>query len=63
LVVISSARAEERRLRADAALAGQSTRGRHVLAADSGHWVPLDTPHVVIDAIVTMVAEIRGAPS
>jgi pimeloyl-ACP methyl ester carboxylesterase len=59
LVVISSARADEPRLRADAALAQRSTRGRHVLAADSGHWVPLDAPQVVVDVIASMVAGIR----
>jgi len=59
LLVISSARSTERRLQADAALAQRSTRGRHILAAESGHWVPLDAPQVVIDAIATMVAEIR----
>jgi pimeloyl-ACP methyl ester carboxylesterase len=59
LNVISSARSTEGRLRADAALARRSTRGRHILAAESGHWVPLDAPQVVIDAIATMVAEIR----
>jgi pimeloyl-ACP methyl ester carboxylesterase len=59
LIVISSARSDERRLRADAALAQRSTRGRHVLAPDSGHWVPLDAPQVVIDSIAGMVAEIR----
>jgi pimeloyl-ACP methyl ester carboxylesterase len=30
-----------------------------VLAADSGHWVPLDAPGVVIDAIVEMVLDLR----
>ena len=59
LVVISSVRSNERRLRADSALARQSTRGRHVLATESGHWIPLDAPQVVVDAIVTMVSEIR----
>ncbi len=59
LVVISAARSDERRLRADAALARQSTRGRHLLATESGHWIPLDAPQVVIDAIVTTVSDIR----
>jgi pimeloyl-ACP methyl ester carboxylesterase len=58
--VISAAGSGERRLTADAALARRSTRGRHILAADSGHWVPLDAPQVVIDAITTLVSEIRG---
>jgi pimeloyl-ACP methyl ester carboxylesterase len=60
LVVVSSAAATERRLRADLALAALSMRGRHVLAPDSGHWIPLDAPQVIIDAIVTLVQEIRA---
>ena len=63
LTVLSSARSSEQRLNADAALARRSTRGRHILAAESGHWIPLDAPQVVIDAIATMVEEIRsGGP-
>jgi pimeloyl-ACP methyl ester carboxylesterase len=63
LTVLSSARSSEHRLQADSALARRSTRGRHILAAESGHWIPLDAPQVVIDAISTMVAEIRrGRP-
>jgi pimeloyl-ACP methyl ester carboxylesterase len=46
-------------LQADAALARRSTRGRHVLAAESGHWIPLDAPQAVADAITTVVNEIR----
>jgi pimeloyl-ACP methyl ester carboxylesterase len=60
LMVISSARSGEQRLQADAALARRSMHGRHILAAESGHWIPLDAPHVVIDAITAMVAEVRG---
>ncbi|HEU5256020.1 MAG TPA: alpha/beta fold hydrolase [Vicinamibacterales bacterium] len=59
LMVISSARSGEERLQADSALARRSTRGRQILAAESGHWIPLDAPHVVIDAITAMVEEIR----
>jgi len=59
VIVISAERSGEERLQADAALARQSTRGRHILAAESGHWIPLDAPQVVIDAITAMVAEIR----
>jgi pimeloyl-ACP methyl ester carboxylesterase len=59
LIVISSAAAGDRRLAADLALARRSTRGRHVLAPESGHWVPLDAPQVVIEAIVEMVRLVR----
>ncbi len=60
LVVMTAADADEHRLRADAALSRLSTRGRHVLAPNSGHWIPLDAPHVVIDAIAATVREIRA---
>jgi pimeloyl-ACP methyl ester carboxylesterase len=59
LVVISSATASERRLESDARLARMSTRGRHVLADNSGHWVPLDAPHIVIEVIRQVVEELR----
>jgi pimeloyl-ACP methyl ester carboxylesterase len=59
LVVITSATASERRLAADLALAEQSKQGRHILAPDSGHWVPLDAPQVVIDAIADIVTRVR----
>jgi pimeloyl-ACP methyl ester carboxylesterase len=59
LIVISSAQSDERRLRADSALAKRSARGRHVLAHESGHWIPLDAPRVVIDAVTAIVSEIR----
>jgi pimeloyl-ACP methyl ester carboxylesterase len=59
LIVISSATADERRIAADLALAQRSRHGRHVLAPHSGHWVPLDAPQVVVDAIVEIVNRTR----
>jgi hypothetical protein len=38
-------------LRQQDAMAKLSTRGRHIMASNSGHWVPLDQPQVVIDAV------------
>lgn len=60
LTVISSADAAPERLSADAELCHLSTRGRHVLAPASGHWVPLDAPGVVVDAVVAMVHQVRA---
>jgi pimeloyl-ACP methyl ester carboxylesterase len=40
-------------------LVARSTRGRHVVAERSGHWIPLDRPDVVVDAIRDVVAEIH----
>jgi pimeloyl-ACP methyl ester carboxylesterase len=51
LVTISSTDPGDYRLRQQDALAGLSTRGTHIIASDSGHWIPLDQPQVVIDAI------------
>jgi pimeloyl-ACP methyl ester carboxylesterase len=60
LIVISASRSDAYRLQADAALARRSRRGQHVVADDSGHWVPLDAPQTVIDAIVSVVSQVRG---
>jgi pimeloyl-ACP methyl ester carboxylesterase len=60
LTVISARGAAESRLQADAALARRSSRGRHLLADHSSHWVPLDAPQVVVDAVLAMVAQIRS---
>ena len=60
LVVISAAAAAEERLRADAALAARSRRGRHALVHNSGHWVPLDAPNAVADLVIEAVRALRG---
>jgi pimeloyl-ACP methyl ester carboxylesterase len=59
LVVMSAADAQEWRLQADAALAALSTHGRHVLAPNSGHWVPLDAPQAVVRTISETVDAVR----
>ena len=51
LVTISSTDPGDYRLRQQDALAALSTRGTHIIASKSGHWIPLDQPQVVIDAI------------
>jgi pimeloyl-ACP methyl ester carboxylesterase len=60
LVVITARQADTYRLQADEALSRLSTRGRHVLADDSGHWVPLDAPDVVAEAIIETVEMARS---
>jgi pimeloyl-ACP methyl ester carboxylesterase len=55
LVTISSTDPGEYRLRQQEALARLSTRGRHVMASNSGHWVPLDQPEIVIEEIARML--------
>jgi pimeloyl-ACP methyl ester carboxylesterase len=67
LVTISSTDPGDYRLRQQEALARLSTRGRHIVASASGHWIPLDQPQAVIDAIRDMVLDLRtrsyGYPS
>jgi pimeloyl-ACP methyl ester carboxylesterase len=51
LVTISATDPGDYRLRQQEALARLSTRGRHIIASRSGHWIPLEQPEVVISAI------------
>src|SRR4030095_5830963 len=44
LVTISLTDPRDHRLPQQAALARLSSRGRHVIASHSGHWIPLDEP-------------------
>ena len=41
--------------------AARSTRGRHIRASNSGHWIPLDQPDVVIDAVKEILQAGRNA--
>ena len=51
LITISSTDPGDYRVRQQNAVAKLSTRGRHIMASNSGHWVPLDQPQVVIEAV------------
>jgi pimeloyl-ACP methyl ester carboxylesterase len=51
LVVISRANADDHTLRSHAALARLSSRGRHIIATRGGHWLPLDEPELVVQAV------------
>jgi pimeloyl-ACP methyl ester carboxylesterase len=55
LVVMSSADQPANVLAAHKVLAQMSTRGRHVVAANSGHWIQLDEPELVVDTIREVV--------
>lgn len=54
LVTISASNVDDHRRRQQDALAASSTRGRHVMAARSGHWIPLDEPELIVDIIRAM---------
>ncbi len=59
LVTLSASDPSPERIERQDAVARLSTRGRHVIASNSGHWIPLDEPQVVIDAILAVVRESR----
>lgn len=59
LITISSTDPGAYRLRQQDAMATLSTRGRHIMASQSGHWIPLDQPQVVIDAVKEVVTAAR----
>ena len=59
LITLSSTDPGAYRLRQQDAMAALSTRGRHIMASESGHWIPLDQPQVVIDAVKEVVAAAR----
>lgn len=55
LVTISSSDPGPYRLNQQEQLARLSTRGRHLVAANSGHWIPLDEPLIVVDAVRSLL--------
>jgi pimeloyl-ACP methyl ester carboxylesterase len=59
LVVLSAGRRDARWVAADAALARASRNGHHLVSPGSGHWVHLDDPSLVIDAIRDVVTQVR----
>jgi pimeloyl-ACP methyl ester carboxylesterase len=51
IVVVSAAKTPEHRISSQRLLADLSQCGSHVRAATGGHWIHLDDPAVVVDAI------------
>ena len=60
LVTISCTDPGEYRIRQQDALAGLSSRGRHLIASNSGHWIPLDEPSIVIETIRDVCARLHS---
>jgi pimeloyl-ACP methyl ester carboxylesterase len=63
LITISATSLTDERRRLQDALARRSSRGRHIVAANSGHWIPLDEPQLVVDAIRDVVMAARASPA
>ena len=59
-VVVFSAGARDPRWRdADRRLASASSNGRHIISPQSGHWVHLDEPELVVEAIHDVILRYR----
>jgi len=56
VVVISGGHQPPSEIAAHRRLAAASPRGRHVIAAKSGHWINFDQPEVIVDAVRGLIA-------
>ena len=58
IVVISGSHQPPPEIAAHRRLAEASPHGRHVVATKSGHWILLDEPALIVDAVRTLIAAI-----
>lgn len=63
VLVISAANVEPARLAEQISIAQLSSRGRHLVAGASGHWVQLDEPELVTGAILEAIADLGRPPA
>lgn len=61
LVVLTASQPTAERVADQEAMARLSSRGKHVVAGSSGHWMPLDEPGAVVQAIREVVENARKA--
>ena len=59
VTLLSAANATPEQLQEREAMARRSPRGQHIIARKSGHWIQLDQPELVVQAIREMVSLIR----
>jgi pimeloyl-ACP methyl ester carboxylesterase len=59
LIVISAERRDPRWVDADAALTRMSKYGRHIMSPQSGHWVHLDDPGLLVEVLRDLISQIR----
>ena len=55
ITVLSAAHSTPEQLEEREALVRRSPHGRHMIAAKSGHWIQLDEPRLVVEAIREMI--------
>jgi pimeloyl-ACP methyl ester carboxylesterase len=58
VVVISGGHQPASEVAAHQRLAAASPRGRHLIAAKSGHWINFDEPDVIVDAVRTLIGAV-----
>ena len=61
LTVISAPNSDPQWMPGQKKTAALSCRGRHLVAGDSGHWIPLDRPDLVVETLRKMVEEARSS--
>ncbi len=59
VTILSAANATPEQLEEREALARRSPRGQHIVAAESGHWIQLDEPELVVQAIREMMERVK----
>jgi pimeloyl-ACP methyl ester carboxylesterase len=59
LTVLSAASMPANEMEQNLELSRRSTRGQHEVVEESGHWIQLDQPNLVIKAIMELVEEVR----
>jgi len=60
VVVLSASNSTPAQLAERTAMTRHSSRGTHIVAEKSGHWIHLDEPGLVLDAIRKMVGQARA---
>jgi pimeloyl-ACP methyl ester carboxylesterase len=60
VIVLSAASSTPEQLKERDALARRSPHGQHIIAAKSGHWIQLDEPELVVQAIREMAGLISS---
>ncbi len=59
LAVVTAANPSPQRLADQAEVLRLSSRARHIVARSGGHWIPLDEPATVVDAIIGVLEQLR----
>jgi pimeloyl-ACP methyl ester carboxylesterase len=60
LVVLSASNVDAVHFAAQQQMARLSRRGKHLVATRSGHWIQLDQPELVVEAIRQVVEQVRA---